>query len=101
MTMHTLTIPSPADLPAAVGATPNECEHARRFLVAAKLYELGRLTSGQAAAVAGLSRVAFLTTLGRYQMSIFNSPLDALEEDIQAAQARARRTPPVGTPPSR
>lgn len=89
--MQTLTIPYPEDLPAAVGATPAEFEHELRFLVAAKLYELGRVTSGQAAALADLPRVDFLNTLGRYQISVFNYDLDELDEEIQAAQARARR----------
>lgn len=93
MPMKMLTIPYPEDLPAAVGVTPEEFEHELRVLVAAKLYELGRLTSGQAAAVAGLPRVEFLTALGRYQIAVFNYGLDELEQEIQEAQARARRTP--------
>jgi predicted HTH domain antitoxin len=93
MPIYTLTIPYPEELPAAVGATPEEFEHELRFLVAAKLYELGRVTSGQAAALGGLSRVEFLNTLGRYHISVFNYALDELDEEIQEAQARARRTP--------
>ena len=93
MHMHTLTIPYPEDLPAAVGATPDEFEHELRFLVAAKLYELGRLTSGRAADLAGLPRVEFLNTLGRYRISVFNYSLDELDQEIQDAQARARRAP--------
>ncbi len=39
-----------------------------RVLAAVKLYELGRLSSGRAAELAGMSRVAFLTTLGQYRV---------------------------------
>ena len=37
-----------------------------RFLAAAKIYELGRISSGKAAQMAGLPRVEFLTKLGQY-----------------------------------
>ena len=36
------------------------------ILAAVKLYELGRLSSGRAAELAGMPRVEFLLTLGRY-----------------------------------
>jgi predicted HTH domain antitoxin len=91
--MPTLTIPYPEDLPAAAGATPEEFERELRFLVAAKLYELGRLTSGRAADLAGVPRVEFLAMLGRYHIAVFNCGLDELEQEIQDAQARARHTP--------
>lgn len=93
MPMHTLTIPYPEDLPAAAGATPDEFEHELRFLVAAKLYELGRLTSGRAADLASMPRVEFLTMLGRYRIPVFNYGLDELAQEIQEAQARATGTP--------
>ncbi len=37
-------------------------------LAAVKLYELGRLSSGRAAELAGMSRVEFLLTSGRYKV---------------------------------
>ncbi len=91
--MPTLTIPYPDDLPAAAGTTPEEFACELRFLVAAKLYELGRLTSGRAAELAGLPRVEFLSLLGRYRIPVCNYGLDELDDEIQAAQARARLTP--------
>jgi len=39
-----------------------------RLLAAIKLYELGRLSSGRAAELAGMSRVEFLLTLSRYKV---------------------------------
>jgi|GEM_PF-1005046 Uncharacterised protein family (UPF0175). len=38
-----------------------------RMLAAVKLYEMGRLSSGRVAELAGLSRVEFLLSLERYQ----------------------------------
>ena len=93
MAVKTVSIPYPEDLPAVLGATPEAFEHELRFLVAAKLYELGRVSSGHAAVIADVSRAAFLTTLGDYQITVWNYDLAELEQDIQEAQARARRTP--------
>ncbi|MEC4983970.1 MAG: UPF0175 family protein [Oscillatoria sp. PMC 1068.18] len=38
------------------------------ILAAIKLYELGRLSSGRAAELAGMSRVEFLINLGSYKV---------------------------------
>ncbi len=39
-----------------------------RILAAVKLFELGRLSSGRAAELAGISRVEFLAALPRYEV---------------------------------
>jgi predicted HTH domain antitoxin len=54
-----------------------------RTLAAVKLYELGRLTSGRAAELAGMSRVEFLLSLGRYKVFPFEEEL----RDLEAARA--------------
>ncbi len=72
------------DVPEAVllAEKTDEAAFARelRMLAAAKLYELGRLSSGRAAELAGMSRVEFLLGLGRYR--IF--PLEAEFQDLEA-----------------
>ena len=50
-----------------------------RILAAVKLYELGRLSSGRAAELAGMSRVEFLLALGRYKVFPFQAELNDLE----------------------
>ena len=52
-----------------------------RTLAAVKLFELGRLSSGRAAELAGMSRVEFLIALGRYKVF---PPEDELRE-LEAA----------------
>ena len=42
------------------------------MIIASKLYEDGKLSSGQAAEVAGLSKRAFIEVLGRYGVSVFS-----------------------------
>lgn len=51
------------------------------MLAAVKLYELGRLSSGRAAELAGMPRVAFLHALGRYKVSPFEAELEDLETE--------------------
>lgn len=51
-----------------------------RVLAAVKLYELGRLSSGRAAELAGMPRVEFLLSLGRYKVCPFESELADLED---------------------
>ena len=53
-----------------------------RMLAAVKLYELGRLSSGRAAELAGMSRVEFLLSLGRYKVF----PLEAELQDLEAGR---------------
>jgi predicted HTH domain antitoxin len=50
-----------------------------RMLAAVKLYELGRLSSGRAAELAGVPRVEFLLELGRYKVFPFEAELRDLE----------------------
>ena len=88
MSTKTLKIPYPEDLPKALGATPEEFERELRFLVAAKLYEMGRISSGRAAELAGMKRVEFLQALGRYRIPVFNYSLEELEREIQEARER-------------
>lgn len=50
-----------------------------RILAAVKLFEMGRLSSGRASELAGMSRVEFLLSLGRYRVFPLASELDDLE----------------------
>jgi predicted HTH domain antitoxin len=91
MPMKALEIPYPDDLPAQLGKTSEEFEQELRFLVVAKLYELGRISSGRAAELAGMERIEFLRSLGQYRISILNYCPEELEREIEDAKARARR----------
>ncbi len=53
-----------------------------RVLAAVKLYELGRLSSGRAAELAGMPRVEFLLSLGRYKVFPFEAELKELESGL-------------------
>ena len=55
------------------------------LLIASKLYEQGKLSLGQAADVAGLTKRTFAELLNRYNVSIFNFPATDLSRDVANA----------------
>lgn len=56
---HTLQIEYEDEVLLSAGLTRNAFDQEARFLLAAKLYEMGRLSSGQAATLCGMDRVIF------------------------------------------
>jgi len=60
-----------------------EVEEAR-LLLAMKLFETGQLTLGQAAALAGHSKRAFMELLGKRGVEVFNYPAEELEAEFRS-----------------
>ena len=54
-----------------------------RLAAAAKWYELGTLSQGKAAQVAGLSRNAFLAALSKYNVSPFQYDADEIAAEVK------------------
>jgi len=69
------------NIPDSVDKNDNEL----MMIIAAKLYEDGTLSSGQAAELAGLSKRSFIEMLGKYGVSVFSTSIDDLESDIANA----------------
>ncbi|MEM6796076.1 MAG: UPF0175 family protein [Acidobacteriota bacterium] len=80
-----LTIPYSEDLLLSLKESPDEFEAEARMLLAVKLYELGRLTTGRAAELAGMGRVEFLFALNRFGLSPFGVDAEELEQDLANA----------------
>jgi predicted HTH domain antitoxin len=59
-------------------------------MAALKMFELGKVSSGKAAQLAGMSRVEFFETCGRYRVSIFNYPPEELGQEIKKDLQTAR-----------
>ena len=59
------------------------------MLAAVKVYELGKISSGKAAALVGTDRVSFLLGLGSYRVSVFNSTPEEVEREVAEAKTRA------------
>lgn len=88
---NTLSIEYPETLPDALHMTRAEFEREARLALAAKLFETGRLSSGQAAQLVGLNRVAFLGELGRLGVAAIQIAPDELEHDLAVAEAAGDR----------
>jgi predicted HTH domain antitoxin len=74
--MKTLTLQIPDNVDEREAAT----------MLAAKLYEKGSLSLGQAAELAGYSKRTFMELLGNYGVSVFNYAEAELEKDLLNAQ---------------
>lgn len=56
-----------------------------RMAAAMKLFELGRLSSGAAAELAGVSRITFLAKLGEFDVETFHQTESELANDLADA----------------
>lgn len=88
--MNTLTIEYPSEVLWALQQEPRKFEADAHVLLAVKLYETGRPSTGMAAQVAGVPRSTFIFLLSRYGLSPFgqsptswrkSSPIPATNED--------------------
>ena len=73
----------PENFEMVVHLTRAELDHHLRLMAALKMFELGQISSGKAAEFVGISRVEFLSTCGRYRVSVFNYPPDEAAEELR------------------
>jgi len=52
------------------------------IMLAAKLYDLGKMSLGQAANLVGLNKEEFMNELGKYNVSVFGETLEELEQAL-------------------
>jgi predicted HTH domain antitoxin len=74
--MKTITVQVPENLD----------ERETKTMLAAKLYEKGSLSLGQAAELAGYTKRTFMEVLGSYDVSVFSYSETELEKEILDAQ---------------
>jgi predicted HTH domain antitoxin len=91
MKTEELKIKYPTGFEHAVHMTKEEIEQHIRLMAALKMFELGKISSGKASELAGMSRTEFLEACGRYRVSIFNYPDDQAETEIKKDLETARR----------
>jgi predicted HTH domain antitoxin len=90
--MDSLTIEYPPEVLWALDQEPEEFEAEARMLLALKLYETGKLSTGLAARLAGVPRITFMFLLGQHGLSPFGEMAEELEEDLaNARRARHRQ----------
>ena len=85
MSSHVLSIPYSDDLLLSLKKNPQEFEAEARLLLAVKLYEMGRVSTGIAAQLAGMGRVAFMFELARFDLSPLGQESEELAEDLANA----------------
>jgi predicted HTH domain antitoxin len=78
--MKTITLEIPDSLFWHGAKSRDAVEQRSRFLLALKYFELGEITSGQAAAMAGISRVNFLLEASRHGVPV----ADLDEEEMRS-----------------
>lgn len=75
----------PDEAALALRVPPELLEEEFRLAAAAKLYELGRLSSGAAARLAGVPKPVFLARLRDFGVDNFELSRSELEEDLANA----------------
>jgi len=83
--MTQLQFEMPEEAFATLHQTPKEFAQEMRVAAAVKWYELGRLSQGRAAEIAGLTRAAFIDALSRYRVSPFQYTAEELTEELRDA----------------
>lgn len=83
--MKILEIPYADNLPDVVQLSRSEFERDLKMALASKLFELGRVSSGQAANLAGVSRLEFLRELHRFKVNALSWDVDEMTQEIEHA----------------
>jgi predicted HTH domain antitoxin len=78
-----INIEYPESLANALNLSESEFKYEVKISSIVKLFELGKISSGIAAKVLGLSRIEFIELLAKYKVSIYGSyDIADLKEDI-------------------
>jgi predicted HTH domain antitoxin len=83
--MSQVTFSIPDEILLALEATPDVAASRIRLAAAVKLYELGQLSSGAAAPLAGVPKPYFLEHLAEYGVNAFDLSEEELIHDLRTA----------------
>jgi predicted HTH domain antitoxin len=83
--MWQITFSIPDEILLALKATPEVLASRIRLAAAVKLYELGQLSSGSAAQLAGVPKPYFLSHLADYGVNTFDLGEAELTHDLKSA----------------
>ncbi len=91
MSVKVVSIPIPGSLPQALKMSDEEFSREARGVLAAKLYEMGRVSLGVAAEIAGMARLDFLSALARYGVPAINLTAEEVAHEVEAARELAEQ----------
>jgi predicted HTH domain antitoxin len=80
--MNTLMIELPTDALASPGVSLESLANEAKFMLALKLFEVGRLSSGKAGILCGMGRVEFLMAAGRAGVPVVAMDADELDAEF-------------------
>jgi predicted HTH domain antitoxin len=80
--MQIVSMEIPETAFAALRKTPEDFVREMRLAAAIKWYEVGELSQGKAAEVAGLTRAEFLTALARFKVSPWQYTAEELSAEL-------------------
>lgn len=83
--MSKITLSIPDEVLLALKVKPDQLGAELRLAAAVKLYELGRMSSGAAAKLAGVPRTVFLTKLADYGVDTFKLSEEELQKESRLA----------------
>ena len=83
--MEKILLEIPDEVLISLKEIPSEFSRDLLMLAAVKLYQMGKLSSGRAAQLAGIPRVSFLQSLSRYHVPIFDLTAEELKQDFENA----------------
>ena len=82
--MNTVMLELPMDALASPGTSPESLAIEAKFMLALKLFEVGRLSSDKAGKLCGMGRVEFLLAAGRAGVPVVALDNDELSEEFGA-----------------